>query len=182
MALEFSPFGLRHVFGRCPFEATKGAFLVRSGGRSGARLTPYVMRRTYLASGTTLATVVLDKSPLPVEATMKSTTLARSLLAGLAIIATPLHAQDVSGQVVVRGGLVAGRVVIGDQYSSYRPARRVMVERYAPRVIRVERLRHHHGKHWKRGKHWQQHAGYRRTVVYYVDGRYYDRADRHHAR
>ena len=109
---------------------------------------------------------------------MKSTTLARSLLAALAVIATPLQAQDVSGEVVVRGGPVTGRVVIGDQYSGYRPARRVMAERYAPRVIRVERLRHHHGKHWKRGKH----AGYRRTIVYYVDGRYYDRADRHHAR
>jgi hypothetical protein len=68
---------------------------------------------------------------------MNTSSLARLLFAALAIIATPLHAQDVSGEVVVRGGPVVGRVVIGDQYSSYRTARRVIVERYAPRVIRV---------------------------------------------
>jgi len=33
----------------------------------------------------------------------------------------------------------------------------------------VERLRQRHGKHWKR-------HGYREVVVYYIDGRYYDRA------
>jgi len=33
----------------------------------------------------------------------------------------------------------------------------------------VERLRQRHRKHWKR-------HGYREVVVYYIDGRYYDRA------
>lgn len=101
---------------------------------------------------------------------MKTSTLAGSLLAGLALIATPLHAQAVVAEVVVRGGPIAGHAILGNQYSSYQhPRRVVVVERYAPRVIVVERLRHrHHLRHWKRN-------GYRRVVVYYMDGRYYDR-------
>ncbi len=107
--------------------------------------------------------------PYTVEAYMKTSTLAWSLVAALALIATPLHAQHVSAEVVVRGGPVDGRVVVDDGYSSYRrPARRVVVERYAPRVIRVERFRQSHGKHWRR-------KGYREVIVYYIDGRYYDR-------
>ena len=107
---------------------------------------------------------------------MKTSTLAWSLAAGLAFMAAPLHAQRVSAEVMVRGGPFAGRVVVGDGYSSYRrPARRVVVERYAPRVVRVERFRHRHGKHWKRN-------GYREVIVYYIDGRYYDRAGWNHAR
>ena len=100
---------------------------------------------------------------------MKTSTLAGPFLASLALIATPLHAQEVSAEVVVRGGPVAGRVTVGNEYSSYQhPRRVVVVERYAPRIIVVERLRHrHHGKHWKR-------KAYRPVVVYYVDGRYYD--------
>ncbi len=122
---------------------------------------------------------------------MNTSTLAGSFLAGLALIGTPLNAQQVSGEVVVRGGPVAGRVIVGDEYSSYHrpvivyrraPTRRVVVverygprvvERYGPRVIVVERFRHHHGRHWKR-------HGYRPVVVYYLDGRYYDRIDRRH--
>lgn len=100
---------------------------------------------------------------------MKTSTLAGSVLASLALIATPLQGQAVSGEVVVRSGPVAGRVVVGDEYSSYRQARRVVVvERYAPRVIVVQRIRHGHDKHWRR-------HGYHRVVVYRVDGRYYDR-------
>lgn len=74
---------------------------------------------------------------------MRTRTCAWSLVAGLALLATPLHAQRVSAEVVVRGGPVAGRA--------------------------VERLRQRHGKHWKR-------HGYREVVVYYIDGRFYDRA------
>jgi hypothetical protein len=107
---------------------------------------------------------------------MKTSTLAWSLVAGLALAATPLHAQRVSAEVVVRGGPVEGRVVVDDGYSSYRrPVRRVVVERYAPRVVRVERFRHRHGKHWRR-------KGYREVIVYYIDGRYYDRIARGHPR
>jgi hypothetical protein len=102
---------------------------------------------------------------------MKTSTLAWSLVAGLAIMATPLHAQHVSTEVVIRGG-----PVVADGYSSYRrPVRRVVVERYAPRVVVVERFRHRHGKHWG-------HKGYREVVVYYIDGRYYDRLGWHHPR
>ena len=100
---------------------------------------------------------------------MKTSTCAWSLVAGLALLATPLHAQRVSAAVVVRSGPVAGRVAVNDGYSSYRPpVRRVVVERHAPRLLRVERFRHRQGKHWKR-------RGYRQVVVYYIDGRYYDR-------
>lgn len=114
---------------------------------------------------------------------MKTSTLAGSILAGLALIGTPLNAQQASAEVVVRGGPVAGRVTVGDEYSSYHrpvivyrgaPTRRVVVvERYRPRVIVVERFRHNHGRHWK-------HHGYRPVVVYYLDGRYYNRIDRRH--
>ncbi len=101
---------------------------------------------------------------------MKTSTCAWSLVAGLALLATPLHAQRVSAEVVVRGGPVAGRVAVNDGYSSYRrTVRRVVVERYAPRMLRVERIRHRHWKHWKRHE-------YREVVVYYIDGRYYDQA------
>lgn len=91
-------------------------------------------------------------------------------------MAAPLHAQRVSAEVVVRGGPVAGRVAVDDGYSSYRrPVRRVVVERHAPRVVRVERFSHRHRKHWKR-------QGYRAVVVYYMDGRYYDRGGWGHQR
>lgn len=101
---------------------------------------------------------------------MKTSTLAGSFLAGLALIATPLHAQAVVAEVGVRSGPIAGHVIVGNQYSSYQHSRRVVVvERDAPRIIVVERLRHRHHL-----RHWQRH-GYRRVVVYYMDGRYYDR-------
>ena len=101
---------------------------------------------------------------------MKTSSRAWSLVAGLALMAAPLHAQRVSAHLVVRGGPVAGRVGVDDWYSSYRrPVRQVVVERYAPRLVRIERFSHRHWKHWKR-------HGYRAVIVYYIDGRYYDRA------
>jgi hypothetical protein len=119
---------------------------------------------------------VFAVSPSTVEAYMKTSILAWSLVAGLAFMAPPLHAQHASAKVVVRGGPVAGRVLIDDGYSSYRrPARRVIVGLYAPRAVRVERFRHRHGKHWRR-------KGYREMVVYYIDGRYYDRTGWGHPR
>lgn len=106
---------------------------------------------------------------------MKTVILAGSVLASLALIAAPLDAQEVSGEVVVRHGPVTGRVGVGNEYSSYGPAYRrvVVVERHAPRVLVVKRMRHGHWKNWRRN-------GYRQVVVYYIDGRYYDRyyADR----
>jgi hypothetical protein len=100
---------------------------------------------------------------------MKTSIVAGSLLAALSLVA-PLHSQQVAADVVVWSGPVAGHVVIGDGYSTYR---RPVVYRRAParRVIVVERVsqrRHHHARQWRRD-------GYRPVTLYYVDGRYYDR-------
>jgi hypothetical protein len=111
---------------------------------------------------------------------MKASVVAGALLSGLVLIASSLQAQQVSADVVIRSGPVAGRVVVGDGYSTYRRppvvvyerpvARRVVVvERYGPRVVVVERVhRNKHARHWKR-------HGFRPVTLYYVDGRYYDR-------
>jgi hypothetical protein len=90
---------------------------------------------------------------------------------GIALALTlhsPAAAQVVEAGVVIRSGPVAGHVVIAD----HRPERRVVVvDRYTPRVIVVERVRHRHGRGW-----WKKH-GYRPVVVYYDvgRGRFYDR-------
>ncbi len=99
---------------------------------------------------------------------MKTSIVAGSLLVALSLVA-PLHAQQVAADVVVRSGPVAGRIVVGEGYSTYR---RPVVYRQVPaRVIVVERayVRHH-----RLNKHWRQ-QGFRPVVVYYRDGRYYDR-------
>jgi hypothetical protein len=99
---------------------------------------------------------------------MKTSIVAGSLLAALSLVA-PLHGQQVAADVVVRSGPVAGHVVIGDAYSTYR---RPVVYRRAPaRVIVVERVRQHRPNH---DRQWRRH-GYRPVTLYYVDGRYYDR-------
>ncbi|MBA3260661.1 MAG: hypothetical protein H0T68_14495 [Gemmatimonadales bacterium] len=99
---------------------------------------------------------------------MRTGVIAGSLLYGLVLVAAPLQAQQVSADVVVRGGPVAGRVVVGDGYSTYR--RRPAVYRYAaPRAVVIERVhRDRHHRHWKR-------HGFRPVTVYYANGRYYDR-------
>jgi hypothetical protein len=110
---------------------------------------------------------------------MNANIFAGSLLSGL-VLAAPLSAQQVAANVFVRGGPVSGHVIVENGYSTYRrppavvyrnpQARRVVVvERYAPRVIVVERSRRH-----KRSKYWIRH-GYRPVTLYYVNGRYYDR-------
>jgi hypothetical protein len=109
---------------------------------------------------------------------MNATVFAGSLLSGL-ILTAPLSAQQVAANVYVRGGPVSGHVIVDNGYSTYRPPavayrypesrRVVVVERYAPRVIVVERFRHHrHAGYWI-------HHGYRPVTLYYVNGRYYDR-------
>jgi hypothetical protein len=111
---------------------------------------------------------------------MKPSVIAGSLLSGLVLVVSSLPAQQVSADVVIRSGPVAGHVIVGDGgYSTYHrtpavyrrpPVRRVVVvERYAPRVVVVERVhRHRHPRHWKR-------HGFRPVTLYYVNGRYYDR-------
>ena len=108
---------------------------------------------------------------------MKTSIIAGSLLTALTLT-VPLQAQQVAADVVLRSGPVAGHVVIGNGYSTYRrpvvyraPARVIVVERVVPRVVIVERMgRRNHGF----ARSWRQ-QGYRQVVVYYRDGRYYDR-------
>ena len=98
---------------------------------------------------------------------MRTSIAAGSLLAGLALVVTPLYGQQVSADVVVRSGPVAGHVVVGDGYSTYRQP--VVVYRRVPaRVIVIERVqrRQFHDHRWR------EHS--RRVVVYYRGGRYYD--------
>jgi hypothetical protein len=99
---------------------------------------------------------------------MRTSIVAGSLLAALSFVA-PLSAQRVSADVAIRGGPVAGRVVVGDGYSTYR--RPVVYRRVPARVIVVERV---YVRHHRALRHWQRH-GFRPVVVYYRDGRYYDR-------
>jgi hypothetical protein len=101
---------------------------------------------------------------------MKTSILAGSFVATLALMAAPLHAQQVSAEVVLRDGPISGRVHVGDGYPSYQRqvSRVVVVERHSPRQVRVERFGHRHPRHWR-------HKGYRKVILYYVDGRYYDR-------
>jgi len=99
---------------------------------------------------------------------MRTSIVAGSLLAALSFVG-PLSAQRVSADVAIRGGPVAGRVVVGDGYSTYR--RPVVYRRVPARVIVVERV---YVRDHRALRHWQRH-GFRPVVVYYRDGRYYDR-------
>lgn len=110
---------------------------------------------------------------------MKASVVAGSLLSGLVLIALPMQAQQVSADVVLHSGPVAGHVVVGDGYSTYHrapvvyrrpPVRRVVVvERPAPRIVVVERAHR-----YRSASFWRRH-GFRPVVLYYIDGRYYDR-------
>lgn len=101
-----------------------------------------------------------------------SNSAVRSLLAGLllTVAGVPLQAQRVEAGVVVRGGPVAGHIVIRDGYSTYRrPVTRRVIVTERPRLVVVERVhRHRPDRHWSR-------RGYRPVTVYYWEGRYYDR-------
>lgn len=98
---------------------------------------------------------------------MKTSIIAGSLLTALTLT-VPLHAQQVAADVVLRSGPVAGHVVIGNGYSTYRrpvvyraPARVIVVERVVPRVVVVERVAH---RNHRLARTWRQH-GYRQVVV-----------------
>jgi len=104
------------------------------------------------------------------------TSIATGSLFTALLLARPAHAQQVLADVVLQTGPVAGHVVIGNGYSTYGrqrviyrrpPVRRVVV--VAPRVIVVERTRYDRRAEWTR-------FGYRPVYLYYVDGRYFDRA------
>lgn len=107
---------------------------------------------------------------------MRITLFAAAL--GLGLLSAPqAQAQRVSADILIGGGPVAGRLFIGDPYPAYRdvyvhrrPVRRVVVQRYAPRIIVVERFDH-------RGRRAKYHRQSFRRVHAYYDGRsrYYDR-------
>jgi len=99
---------------------------------------------------------------------MRTSIVAGSLFAALSL-AAPLSAQRVSADVTIRSGPVAGRVVVRDGYSTYRQP--VVYRRDPVRLLVVERV---YLRHQSALRHWQRH-GYRPVVVYYRDGRYYDR-------
>jgi hypothetical protein len=104
---------------------------------------------------------------------MKTSMAVGAAALALAMVASPAPAQIVQAGVVIRSGPVRGHVVVGEPVYYREPARRVVVvERYQPRVIVVERRdvrRYPHG--W-----WRRH-GYAVTRVYYDDrdNCYYDR-------
>ena len=99
---------------------------------------------------------------------MYTSIVAGSLIAALSL-AAPLQGQRVAANVVIRTGPVAGHVVVGNGYSTYR--RPVVVYRRAPaRVIVVEQPARRHRGHvrdWAR-------RGYRPVTLWYYGGRYYD--------
>lgn len=112
---------------------------------------------------------------------MRTSIVAGSLLVALSV--TPsIQAQQVGADVIVRSGPVAGRVVVGEPYHPYAystyqrpPARRVVVRRPPPpRLVIIERVYVRH--RWLESR-WRR-QGFRPVVVYYRDGRYYDRDDR----
>jgi len=102
---------------------------------------------------------------------MRTSIIAGSLLVGFTFVA-PLQAQQVAAAVVVRSGPVAGHVVVGREYSTYR--RPVTYQPAPARVIVVERV---YVRHRGLAHRWER-QGYHRIVLFYRDGRYYDRAIR----
>jgi hypothetical protein len=99
---------------------------------------------------------------------MRASIIAGSLLVGLTLVA-PLSAQQVAAAVVVRSGPVAGRVVVGREYSTYR--RPVTYRPVPARIVVVERV---YVRHPGLAHRWER-RGYHRMVLFYWDGRYYDR-------
>jgi hypothetical protein len=114
---------------------------------------------------------------------MRTSIVLGSLLVALSL-GSSLQAQQVAADVVLRSGPIAGRVVVGEPYpppaySTYRRpvARPVMYRPPPPRLVVIERV---YVRHRGLEQRWRR-AGFRPVVVYYRDGRYYDRADRYGA-
>ena len=99
---------------------------------------------------------------------MKTSIVAGSLLVALSLVA-PLQGSRWQPTWSVRSGPVAGRVVVGEGYSTYR---RPVVYRQVPAAR--DRGRAGVRASSALNKHWRQ-QGFRPVVVYYRDGRYYDR-------
>jgi hypothetical protein len=105
---------------------------------------------------------------------MKAHVVVGGLAFGILLAAAPASAQVVQAGVVIRSGPVYGHVIVGEPAAPVvypRPRRVVVVERYAPPVVVVERI--HAPRGYAYG--WWRRYGYRPVVVYYGGGRYYDR-------
>jgi hypothetical protein len=109
------------------------------------------------------------------EAVMKTSMVSGGVALAIALAAAPAQAQFVEAGVVIRSGPVYGHVVVGEPAVVYRrPVRRVVVvERYRPREIVVERVRAPRGHAYG----WWRRNGYRAATVFYDadDDCYYDR-------
>ncbi|HEU4647526.1 MAG TPA: hypothetical protein VFS33_00605 [Gemmatimonadales bacterium] len=104
---------------------------------------------------------------------MKTNMAVGAAALALAMVASPAPAQTVQAGVVIRSGPVRGHVVVGEPVAYREPARRVVVvERYHPRTIVVERME---VRRYPRG--WWKRHGYVVTTAYYDDRAdcYYDR-------
>jgi hypothetical protein len=105
---------------------------------------------------------------------MKARVVVGGLAFGILLAAAPASAQVVQAGVVIRSGPVYGHVIVGEPAAAVvypMPRRVVVVERYAPPVVVVERVYAPRG--YALG--WWRRYGYRPVVVYYGGGRYYQR-------
>ncbi len=106
---------------------------------------------------------------------MKANVVVGGIAFGVLLATGPASAQVVQAGVVIRSGPVTGHVVVGEPapvVAYRRPVHRVVVvERYAPPIVVVERLYGPRG----RANGWWRHQGYRPVVVYYDGSRYYNR-------
>jgi hypothetical protein len=103
---------------------------------------------------------------------MKVNVVVGGIAFSLLLAAGPAHAQVVQAGVVIRSGPVTGHVVVARPAVYREPPRHVVVvDRYAPGAVVVERLYvpRGHSYGWWRG------YGYRPVVVYYDGRRYYSR-------
>jgi len=102
---------------------------------------------------------------------MKAHVVVGGLAFGMLLAAGPASAQVVQAGVVIRSGPVTGHVVVGEPAAVVypRPRRVVVVGRYPPPIVVVERIRAPRGYAYG----WRRRYGYRPVVVYYGGGRYY---------
>jgi hypothetical protein len=101
---------------------------------------------------------------------MKANVVVGGVALSLLLAAGPAHAQVVQAGVVIRSGPVTGHVVVGRPAVYRRPPRHVVVvSRYAPRAVVIERLYLPRGRAYG----WWKGRGYRPVVVYYDGRRYY---------
>ena len=122
---------------------------------------------------------------------MKVAIVTAALGLGLLGSAAPAEAQVIRAEIILGEPRYHDRVV----HVYNRPARRVVVHRYAPRVIVVERFHRgrghykHHRRDYRRVRAWYDRdravyydayrPGLREVTVYHAGGRYYDDYERY---